>query len=235
MPPKAKFTKAEIIEAALNIVRADGYEALTSRALGTYLGSSARPIFTVFKNMEEVQQDMIKSAKALYKEYVNKGLTTEPPFKGVGTQYILFAVNEPKLFQLLFMTEQKQIPDLSGVLPLIDESYEQILLSIQDDYKICKAAGKKLYHHLWIYTHGIATLCATKMCRFTDEEISTMITEVCMSIFCLLYTSDAADEEDSVDLGGRRILKKKKKHIVAQIEKAVLKKETTKRQAEERM
>src|SRR5674536_408574 len=28
---------------------------------------------------------------------------------------------------------------------------------------------------------------------------------------CLLYTSDAADEEDSVDLGGRRILKKKKK------------------------
>ena len=27
-------------------------------------------------------------------------------------------------------------------------------------------------------------------------------------ISCLLYTSDAADEEDSVDLGGRRIIKK---------------------------
>src|SRR5664280_407696 len=26
------------------------------------------------------------------------------------------------------------------------------------------------------------------------------------SISCLLYTSDAADEEDSVDLGGRRII-----------------------------
>ena len=32
-----------------------------------------------------------------------------------------------------------------------------------------------------------------------------------VSITCLLYTSDAADEEDSVDLGGRRIIKKKKK------------------------
>ena len=31
------------------------------------------------------------------------------------------------------------------------------------------------------------------------------------SYICLLYTSDAADEEDSVDLGGRRIIKKKKK------------------------
>ena len=30
------------------------------------------------------------------------------------------------------------------------------------------------------------------------------------NIYCLLYTSDAADEEDSVDLGGRRIIKKKK-------------------------
>src|SRR5674536_401075 len=32
------------------------------------------------------------------------------------------------------------------------------------------------------------------------------------SRICLLYTSDAADEEDSVDLGGRRIIKKKKKN-----------------------
>ena len=31
---------------------------------------------------------------------------------------------------------------------------------------------------------------------------------------CLLYTSDAADERSSVDLGGRRIIKKKKKHDV---------------------
>eukprot|EP00658_Telonema_sp_P-2_P083904 TRINITY_DN9195_c0_g1_i7.p1 TRINITY_DN9195_c0_g1~~TRINITY_DN9195_c0_g1_i7.p1 ORF type:complete len:106 (+),score=2.71 TRINITY_DN9195_c0_g1_i7:352-669(+) len=31
---------------------------------------------------------------------------------------------------------------------------------------------------------------------------------------CLLYTSDAADEEDSVDLGGRRIIKKKKRRSI---------------------
>lgn len=104
MPPKAKFKKEEITKAAFDIVKADGFEALTSRELGIRLGSSARPIFTVFKNMEEVQQAVIQSAKTLYKEYVDKGLTAEHPFKGVGTQYILFSVNEPKLFQLLFMT-----------------------------------------------------------------------------------------------------------------------------------
>ena len=30
-------------------------------------------------------------------------------------------------------------------------------------------------------------------------------------VVCLLYTSDAADERSSVDLGGRRIIKKKKR------------------------
>ncbi len=182
MPPKAKFTREEIIEAALRIVKTEGFEALTSRALGKHLGSSARPIFTVFQSMDEVQQAVLQAAKALYKEYVEQGLKWEHPFKGVGTQYILFSVKEPKLFQLLFMTEQPQIPDLSGVLPLIEESYEEILLSIQKDHGISELLAKKLYHHLWIYTHGIATLCATKTCRFTGEEISNMMTEVCMSI-----------------------------------------------------
>ncbi|WDT36722.1 hypothetical protein PVA38_10530 [Streptococcus pneumoniae D39] len=35
-----------------------------------------------------------------------------------------------------------------------------------------------------------------------------------MQSICLLYTSDAADEARSVDLGGRRIIKKKKYEIV---------------------
>lgn len=182
MPPKAKFSREEIIDAAINIVREDGFDALTSRALGTKLGSSARPIFTVFQNMEEVQQEVIITAKQKYREYISKGLSQDLAFKGVGMEYILFSINEPKLFQLLFMTEQSQIPDLTGVLPLIDDSYEQILRSIQSGYEIDKSSAEILYRHLWIYNHGIATLCATNMCRFTDEEVSSMIRQVCISI-----------------------------------------------------
>lgn len=193
MPPRAKFTKTEIIEAATDIVRLNGIDALTARALGRKLGSSARPIFTVFRNMDDVREAVIDSAKTIYKGYVDKGLTYEHPFKGVGTQYILFSVNEPKLFQLLFMNEQHQIPDLSGVLPLIEESYEKILVSIQNDYKIGKLSAENLYRHLWIYTHGIAALCATRMCRFTADEISDMITEVFTDI---LKTAKAGNNND---------------------------------------
>lgn len=182
MPPKAKFTRDEIIEASLAIVKAEGFKALTARALGAKLGSSARPIFTVFDSMEEVQQAVLDEAKRIYKQYVERGLKETLPFKGVGTQYILFAMEEPKLFQLLFMKEQELVPNLSGVLPLIEESYDDILYSIQSSYALDANMSKKLYHHLWIYTHGIASLCATKMCCFTAEEMNTMMTEVFVSL-----------------------------------------------------
>src|SRR5665648_1218303 len=40
------------------------------------------------------------------------------------------------------------------------------------------------------------------------QNLSSSIIVTPHLYICLLYTSDAADEEDSVDLGGRRIIKK---------------------------
>lgn len=111
----------------------------------------------------------------------------------VGTQYILFAVNEPRLFQILFMSEHGSVPDLDNVLPMIDESYERILSSITAAYGMRGEMAERLYRHLWIYTHGIATLCATRMCRFSGEEISNMMTEVCKSLLKYMGEGDGND------------------------------------------
>ena len=179
MPPKAKFTKDEIIKAALSIVREEGIEALTARALGNKLGSSARPIFTVFQSMDEVQQEVVAAARQVYTEYISAGLSQMkmPAFKGVGVQYIRFAMTEPKLFQLLFMFEQPQKPAVVNVLPRIDDNYSQILASVQDGYSLSQSDAERLYRHLWIYSHGIAVLCATNMCTFTAEEMGKLLTE----------------------------------------------------------
>ena len=47
--------------------------------------------------------------------------------------------------------------------------------------------------------------------RSTPGAMPKLIKSDKESYSCLLYTSDAADERSSVDLGGRRIIKKKKK------------------------
>ena len=178
MPPKAKFTQEQIADVALSIVENEGLEYLTARNLGDKLGSSARPIFTAFDSMDDVINMVINKADAIYTTYVNDGLKEPLPFKGVGMAYIRFATERPKLFQLLFMKENTEIPDTKSVLRGIETSYGRIMSSICDSYALDEATAQKLYLHNWIYSHGIAVLIATKVCAFTAEQVSQMLTDV---------------------------------------------------------
>ena len=191
MPPKAKFTREEIIESAFRIARSDGFDKITARELGKRLGSSARPIFTVFESMEEVKAEVIARAKELYRQYVADGLQKTTAFKGVGVAYITFAIEEPKLFALLFMNAGSIMDtggaqtDVNSILPVIDASYEDILRSVQEPYGLNREAADRIYQHLWTYTHGIATMCATRLCSYSTEEIQDRMTEVFKSLMMM--------------------------------------------------
>ena len=176
MPPKCKFSKEEIVKAALKIVQTNGLDALTARALGESLNSSPRPIFTVFSGMDEVQSEVKAAAKRLYESYQDESMKCEKAFMGSGLGYIKFAAEQPKLFQLLFMQEQEADP--ANILNAIDDYYEKILSSVEKEYGFTREVAKSVYMHLWIYSHGIAVLTATKVCAFSEEEIRQMLFEV---------------------------------------------------------
>lgn len=177
MPPKAKFTKDEILSAALAVVKKNGAESLTARSLGAELKSSPRPLFTVFDGMQDIRAGVLKLAKGVYAQYVEEGLKEPIAFKGAGTAYIRFAAAEPRLFQLLFMCERESVPEPSTVLPAIEENYSRILQSVQTAYGLDEQTAERVYRHMWIYTHGVAVLIATRVCAFTADEISKMLTE----------------------------------------------------------
>ena len=54
---------------------------------------------------------------------------------------------------------------------------------------------------------------ADKLQKFVSGQIDAdlIVKRAALRTVCLLYTSDAADERSSVDLGGRRIINKKNK------------------------
>lgn len=194
MPPKAKFTRDEILDMALHITREQGIDAVTARELGNRLGSSARPIFTVFENMDEVKELVILRAKELYRQYVEEGLKKQLAFKGVGIAYIQFAMEQPKLFQLLFMTASEDVKDVSVILPVIDDNYDRILQSVQEPYCLDMEAAQKLYQHLWTYTHGIATMFATGLCNYTMEQLEERLTDVFKGLLLLEKERDRDDK-----------------------------------------
>ncbi len=178
MPPKFKYTREQIIEAGLKIAEMEGVEAVTARAVAAKLGCSVAPIFSVFENMDDLQGEITSAAKGIYSAYVAKGLKAQIAFKGVGMEYIRFAIEKPNLFRLLFMSKSSDF-GIDNILMGIEDNYCKILNSVSESYGFGEADSKKLYQHMWIYTHGIAVLCATGTGNFTTEEISSMLTEVC--------------------------------------------------------
>ena len=175
MPPKPKFTKEEIVTAALELVSEKGIEALTARELGVRLGSSARPIFTVFNSMEEVQEEVRAAALKRFESYAEKAMHYTPVFKQVGMQMILFAMEEPKLYQLVYMSENAGATDFEGIALRLGDVAQLCVDVIQRDYGLSEKDAKALFEHVWIYTFGIGALCATGMCRFSQEEIIQML------------------------------------------------------------
>ena len=84
MPPKTKFQKEEIINAALEVIRTKGSEGLTAREVAAVLGVSTRPIFTYYASMDDLRRDVYIAAKDIHKKYIRKGLQQKIPFLGVG-------------------------------------------------------------------------------------------------------------------------------------------------------
>ena len=175
MPPKPKFTREEIVAAALKLVSEKGMSALTSRDLGAALGSSARPIFTVFNSMEEVQEAVRDAALNRFESYAEKAMHYTPVFKQVGMQMILFAMEEPKLYQLLYMSENSDVTNFEGIFDRLGNVAQMCVDVIQRDYGLSQEDAKTLFEHVWIHTFGIGALCATGMCRFSQEEIIQML------------------------------------------------------------
>lgn len=177
MPPKPKFTREEIVAVALKLVSEKGMSALTSRDLGISLGSSARPIFTVFHSMQEVQEAVMLAAMERFEAYAHKAANLGPVFKQVGMQMILFAKAEPRLYQLIFMSSISEAQTFDDIYARLGSVADECLEVLQKDYDLSKDNAKTLFEHVWIHTFGIGALCATGMCDFSHEQIDEMLTQ----------------------------------------------------------
>ena len=179
MPPKPKFTKEELIQAALELTREGGLEMVVARNLGGKLDTAPSTIFTHFDSVEEIRQAVIEAAREIYNGYVEEGLGMVPPMKGFAVQYIRFAMEESNLYSVLFMNKRD---DFKYIDFIINEGhYERIISAAEENFSLNRSQAEFVYHNLWAYAHGIAVMSATGVCKFSLEEISQMLGMACRS------------------------------------------------------
>ncbi|MBQ9565073.1 MAG: TetR/AcrR family transcriptional regulator [Synergistaceae bacterium] len=184
MPPRVKFSEEDIVEAALNVVREKGFDAVTARAVAEKLGTSTRPIFTYFETMDQLREKVVELARECYRYFIERGLEEPVPFLGVGHQHIRFARTEPEIYRLLFLT--KASGAAGGAMRALKFSQNLIREPLMRIYNMDGETADKYYRDLWLLAFSFATMIVANGCSYTDEEISAIFTEVSLAV-CKAY------------------------------------------------
>ena len=174
MPPIPRYTKEEISSIAFKMVKENGYDTLTARDLAKKLGTSTRPIFTAFENMDKLKNEIIYKAAELFEKYKKDEIEKKeyPDYKASGMAYIRFAKEEKNLFKLLFMrdrTSEKDINELS-ISDEVDMVTKNLSISNED--------ATNFHIKMWVMMHGFATMVATGYLDLDFDTISKITSDV---------------------------------------------------------
>ena len=107
MAPKKKFTREQIIDAAFEIARTDGFDSITIRKVAEKLGSSIAPIYVNFKEVGELIEEVYKKTHEVSRRILME-LNSGHPFHDIGVASIRFAREYPVLFRDLVMKKNEQ-------------------------------------------------------------------------------------------------------------------------------
>ncbi len=173
MAPKNKFTKEEMVAAALRVVRGKGIDGLTAKTMADALGASTQPVFTCFGSMDGVRQEVYAATLRVYEGYAGAGLQEEIPFLGVGMQYIRFAREEP-LYRLLFLTQEQGQESLA--VSSMRHLQELVRPSLMGIYHITAEEADVYFRDMWLAAHSISTLIVTGGCPYSDLDIGQILT-----------------------------------------------------------
>ena len=184
MPPAVKFQKEDIVEAALNIVRKKGIDAVTAREVARELRVSVGPIFTWFQTMEQLRTEVHKQAEICYRKYIERGLAGPIPFLGLGQEFVRFAREEPELYKLLFL--RKSDNSTGGAMESMRVCQELARESVMRVYNMEASQADCYFRDLWLVAFSFATLVVTNDAPFSEEEMSRIMSEISLSV-CKAY------------------------------------------------
>lgn len=100
MPPKTKFDKNAIVDAALEIAKEKGFSGITARSVANRLNSSVAPIYVNFATVDDLVEAVVQRVFAISEELLTKQ-KGKSIFENIGKASLDFAREYPVLFQEL--------------------------------------------------------------------------------------------------------------------------------------
>lgn len=181
MPAKKQITKEMILDAALKLLKEQGYDAVNIKQLSKKLGCSTQPVYLSFSGMEDLRNELLPLAVKEFETYMKTNSNTDL-IHLYDINYIRFARDEPQLFCFLFMRANAFWEMKQALIPVIEQS----ILHLMDTYHISHEEADILHDQLWMHAHGIASMIATSFCDWNMEKAGKMLSD-CKRAFTEKY------------------------------------------------
>ncbi len=159
MKQPSVYTRENIIDAAVELIREEGWPRVTTRKIATQMGASTMPIYSHVKSVEELEGELRAKVRNMLKDFQLRSYTDQP-LLNLAFGYVVFARDEKQLFRFLYLDKPERIEsgDLSGMR---DSFFEQFgkespvgaALSAMEE-----AGQEAMIQNTWIFTHGLAML-----------------------------------------------------------------------------
>jgi hypothetical protein len=155
MPPKREHKAEDIINAALQVVREQGFEKLSTRTIAEKLHSSTMPIYYSGITMPDIEKEIVTKAWAVLEEYRSK-VRTGDRVRDLIIGFVMFSKEEKNLFKC-FRSEKLNAVNIVNAEKLFRKDMELI-----KDHDILKKLSPEQAMDVliqgWIFANGIALL-----------------------------------------------------------------------------
>lgn len=168
-------------------MRSSGFEAISARALGKELGTSSSPMFTMFRDMNEVMDAIRTAAEKTFTVRMDGVTWYFPAFKEFGLRLVAFAKEDPNVFQMLFLGKDAR--------PEIAESIaRECLAPVEQGYSLNSEQVEMLFRQMWPLACGIAALCVKHPEDFSEEEVSKTLSYHFSGIMSIIKSGEEVED-----------------------------------------
>lgn len=136
--------------------------------------------------MEELQEAVCAAAMKSFEGYAATVVEGMPIFKSIGMKMVMFGMEKPELYKLLFMSERNGFSSFDDMLTRLGTTADVCIRAICESYGLTADEARMLFENVWIYTFGIGALCASGACKLTNQQLSDMLTTEFKAVMLLI-------------------------------------------------
>ncbi len=180
MPAVVELSKDRVVEVAVKIVNEEGWDSVNVRKLASKLGISTKPLYRIYKNMDEIKEDIYKEISKLYDEFLTSRIDSKKALLTLCIANVEFAQEYKNLFISLFLSNNLKWQSIENVL---DEKWNQgVIINLVNKHGLKFDEAKNLFMNLWLYASGLATLIATNDIKMDEKEILVKLVRMYKSL-----------------------------------------------------